>query len=557
MTEFAPIALFVYNRPVHTKAVLNSLANCFHAKKSVLYIFCDGPKKQASAKDIQSIKEVREIVKAETRFLQVIIEESQTNKGLANAILEGVTKVIQKHGKIIVVEDDLVVSPMFLEYMNKALNKFEKNQTVACITGYVYPLKSEFKEAFFIKGADCWTWATWANRWSLYEQNSQELYNKIITLKKEKDFTFNNSYPYLEMLKNRAEEKNQSWAINWYASAFINSKLCLYPPKTLVYNIGNDGSGTHFTGKTDIYNEGNPETFEVILPDRVIESLKGRKAFENFFRGSSNPLLTRLKNKLLNIKNRVLSKKEKNGWHGDFKTWKEAAEKSSGYDTSLILNKVKQAVLKVKSGEAAYERDSVVFNEVYIFSPVLNALKNSVQNNSLHICDYGGALGSVYFQYRNYFNELNDFKWAVVEQKHFVETGKNEISEKALNFYFTIPEVLQVQKNQLLLLSSVLPYIADPFSFIKEILKNNFQYILIDRTGFIKRSSHRITIQYVPEHIYKASYPAWFFNEAEFLKLFEEDYLLLDMFINEIPPPMKVDSDDVYWKGFYFKRKNG
>lgn len=248
---------------------------------------------------------------------------------------------------------------------------------------------------------------------------------------------------------------------------------------------------------------------------------------------------------------------QRSGWFGDYSSWNAAMKDCTGYDQASIVNKIKSSVLKVKNKEAAYERDSVVFDKLYLFEPVVNALKNSVQGQKLHVVDFGGSLGSSYFQHRHLFEGLTDLKWSVVEQKHYVEIGKKDIAEKELEFYFTIEEALKEQSNQVLVLSSVLQYIPEPYKLIGKLLSYNFEYIIIDRTGFTEREKERITKQIVPEDIYKASYPAWFFNENEFKKAFLTKYELTDEFINDIPLPTQLDNDKVYWKGFYLKRKNG
>jgi putative methyltransferase (TIGR04325 family) len=245
------------------------------------------------------------------------------------------------------------------------------------------------------------------------------------------------------------------------------------------------------------------------------------------------------------------------GWFGNYSSWAEAMKDCSGYDEASIVQKIKGSVLKVKNNEAVYERDSVIFDELYLFEPVVNALKSSIIADKLHVLDFGGSLGSSYFQHKHLFNNLNEFKWSVVEQKHFVEIGKKEIADKDMNFYFTVEDGLEKQSPQVLVLSSVLQYIPEPYKLIDQLLTYNFNYIIIDRTAFIMSENERITRQIVPENIYKASYPSWFFNESKFIEPFLDKYELVDEFINDVPLPMKLNDVDVYWKGFYLKRKNG
>lgn len=247
----------------------------------------------------------------------------------------------------------------------------------------------------------------------------------------------------------------------------------------------------------------------------------------------------------------------RSGWFGDYRSWIEAMKDCTGYDQISIVNKVRTSVLKVKNKEAAYERDSVVFDKLYLFEPLVKALKDSVNGEILHIVDFGGSLGSSYFQHKHLFEQLKDLKWSVVEQKHYVEIGKRDIAENHLQFYFTISQALKDQTNGVLMLSSVLQYLPEPYKLMEELLTYNFENIVIDRTAFIESENERITKQVVPEDIYEASYPAWFFNESKFKATFLAKYQLMDEFINDVPLPMEIEGHKVYWKGFYFKRRNG
>jgi putative methyltransferase (TIGR04325 family) len=245
------------------------------------------------------------------------------------------------------------------------------------------------------------------------------------------------------------------------------------------------------------------------------------------------------------------------GWFGDYKTWEEAEAQCSGYEAGNILKKVRESVLKVKSGEAKYERDSVLFDEIQYSQPLIDALQSSVEENKLHVVDFGGSLGSSYFQHKPLFSASLDLKWSVVEQGHFVDCGKKEIADDHLSFFNTIDEALKQQSNQVLLLSSVLPYFKEPYVLMESLLKYRFKYIIIDRTAFIDGSKERITKQIVPESIYKASYPAWFFNEEKFVSAFSKQYDLLNLFDSVFDPVEHLeDGTRVYRKGFYFKLKH-
>jgi putative methyltransferase (TIGR04325 family) len=249
--------------------------------------------------------------------------------------------------------------------------------------------------------------------------------------------------------------------------------------------------------------------------------------------------------------------KSNDGWFGDYKTWEEVERECGGYDSSEILNKVRTSVLKVRNGEAVYERDSVLFDEIQYSKDLIQSLKDSIKDERLHVVDFGGSLGSTYFQHKNIFKDLEDMRWAVVEQKHFVECGKKEIAVDHLRFYNSVEEALKTQSNHVLLLSSVIPYFKEPYELIKKMLSYNFENIIIDRTAFIEGQKERITKQIVPESIYKASYPAWFLNEKKFLNAFTSKYELVREFKSAFDPDgVQEDGVKVYRKGFYFKRRN-
>jgi hypothetical protein len=212
---------------------------------------------------------------------------------LAESIIQGVTEILQQSEKVIVLEDDMVVSPYFLEYMNEALERFVDDDRVISVHGYVYPVDIELPEAFFLPGADCWGWATWRRGWALFNSDGQYLLDELVRRHLIQEFDYNGAYPFLNMLKDQIKGENNSWAIRWYASAFLTNKLTLYPGRSLVNNIGNDSSGTH-CGDSDSMDAKLSET-KINLNNIVVEpSQMGREAFEIFLRQSQKRLLHRL-----------------------------------------------------------------------------------------------------------------------------------------------------------------------------------------------------------------------------------------------------------------------
>jgi hypothetical protein len=281
----APIVLFVYNRPWHTEQTLNALAANYLAKESVLFIYSDGPKDHAPAEVLENIKKTRDIIKKQKWCREVFIIESELNKGLANSVIQGVTEIVDKYGKIIVLEDDLVTHPFFLTYMNENLDIYQDDESVISLHGYIYPVKKKIKSPFFLKGADCWGWATWKRGWDLFEYDSKLLLEKLLKRKLTNEFNFNDSYNFTALLESQIRGEVDSWAIRWYASAFLLDKLTLYPPVSLITNIGFDGSGTHTENIENKYSSTfNFESFEIETVN-ASEDKKNKKQIEIFFRG--------------------------------------------------------------------------------------------------------------------------------------------------------------------------------------------------------------------------------------------------------------------------------
>ncbi len=230
----------------------------------------------------------------------------------------------------------------------------------------------------------------------------------------------------------------------------------------------------------------------------------------------------------------------KYGWHGNYKNWEEAKKASTGYDSDAILQKVRLSLLKVKNGEAVYERDSVIFDEIQYSWPLLSGLLLAASNakGNLRVLDFGGSLGSTYYQNKKFLDQLNSVSWSVVEQKHFVDAGKKDFEDERLKFYYDVTACVKEQKPNVLVLSSVLQYIEKPYELMDEILKNDFEFIIIDRTPFANKET--IKLQIVPPNIYAASYPCRFFDEVLFLEYFAskdyktvEDFYALDGISNE------------------------
>jgi putative methyltransferase (TIGR04325 family) len=240
------------------------------------------------------------------------------------------------------------------------------------------------------------------------------------------------------------------------------------------------------------------------------------------------------------------------GWHGNFSSWSEAKENSAGYDSMEILNKVKYSALKVKNGMAVYERDSLLFDHIEYSFPLLSGLLwiAGRNNGKLNVMDFGGSLGSSYFQNKFFLDTLSDVNWCIVEQPEFVKTGREKFEDQRLHFFNSIDECLKSCDVHLVLLSSVLQYLEEPYSLLEKIIMKNPEYIIIDRTPFVK-GNDRITVQTVNPKIYKGSYPCWFFNEEKFISSLTKEYKLVLEF--DALDKANISSE---FKGFIFQKLN-
>ncbi len=293
--NLAPIVLFTYNRPWHTRQTVEALQKNESASESELFIFSDGPKPGSEEK----VKEVREYLKTITGFKKVTIIEREKNWGLANNIIDGVTKIVNEYGKIVVLEDDLVTSPYFLKFMNEALKMYRDEKKVACISGYIYPIEG-LPDLFFIKGADCWGWATWDRAWKIFEKDGKKLLEEVKRRKLEKLIDFNGSYPYVKMLKDQIKGKNNSWAVRWYISAFLKDMLCLYPGRSYIQNIGFDKEATHTKGDKTIFEVAlnDKYKFEKIEP---VENAEARKMIEEYLERIKPTILRKIKSRIIKL----------------------------------------------------------------------------------------------------------------------------------------------------------------------------------------------------------------------------------------------------------------
>jgi putative methyltransferase (TIGR04325 family) len=241
-------------------------------------------------------------------------------------------------------------------------------------------------------------------------------------------------------------------------------------------------------------------------------------------------------------------------WTGDFATWADAQKQCKGYDAAPILEQCKNALLKVKNGEFRYERDSILFQDKdYSWALLTVILKAAINNDfKVHILDFGGSLGSVYYQNKPFLDsiDLKEFSWSIVEQKNFVECGKTCAENDVLRFYNTIEDAVKIHKPTIILASGVLSYLETPYSWIDKFTALNPQFIILDRVPFLDINRDLITVQNVFTSIYDGSYPCWFFNEKPFINAFKPYDLMAEF--TPYDDQIWINGHKNTWKGLVF-----
>jgi hypothetical protein len=249
VSNLAPVILFIYNRPEHTRRTLISLAANPLAIESDLIIYADGPK---SSQDVASVRRSREVAKSASGFRSVQLIERESNIGLANSIIAGVSEMCDTHGRVIVLEDDLVVAPQFLKFVNAGLERYKDSPQVYQISGYLFPGCEGVGRPRFLPLTTTWGWATWRRAWKHFDAEISSIGRLRSDAVFRRRFDLNGAYDYSGMVERQERGAIDSWGIRWYLSVFARDGLTLYPGLPLIENIGFDGSGTHGGGHSSL-----------------------------------------------------------------------------------------------------------------------------------------------------------------------------------------------------------------------------------------------------------------------------------------------------------------
>jgi GT2 family glycosyltransferase len=275
----APIAVFAYRRPRHLRRMLESLLANPQAKESAIRIFCDGARGAEDRADVAATRAVaRTLAPAHAR----VVERGE-NLGLARSVIGGVSELTAEFGSVIALEDDLVLSPYALDFLNRALERYRDEERVMHVSAYMFPVAVRLPEAFFHTEASCWGWATWARAWAHFEPDAVKLSEAVKARCALREFDSRGSYEFFRMLELQARGEIDSWAIRWYASIWLRGGLALHPDRALAANVGHDGSGVH-SDVTDDYDVQLRDAPVRTFPDRVEPSEAAMRAMVRFRR---------------------------------------------------------------------------------------------------------------------------------------------------------------------------------------------------------------------------------------------------------------------------------
>lgn len=305
--SLAPIILFVYNRPEHTRRTVEALAKNDMAKDSELYIYCDGPKENASIETLQKIREAREYVSTISGFKDIHIVCQPKNKGLDPSEIDAVTEIVNRYGKVIVVEDDLITHRYFLRFMNEALNFYEYDKRIYTVSGYTDAI--EFPESyqddvFASYRCESWGWGTWADRWAQNDWNEQH-YRIVQHPTRRQIRRFNRAgEDFYPMLLDKVHGRTDAWDIRWGHTLYLHDGLCVRPIRSLLYNIGFDGTGVHSGNMTQecvlaqtaaLYDS---DAYMIKLVSHINIDRSIQKAINRFFKVSHESWYTIIKRKI-------------------------------------------------------------------------------------------------------------------------------------------------------------------------------------------------------------------------------------------------------------------
>jgi hypothetical protein len=247
VSEPAPIALFIYNRPTALRRTLATLLKCEKFARSRVYVFADGPKFPSEKDAVEEARKVAiDMLGREAHYVF-----AEANRGLASSLVSGVSDVVREHSRVIVVEDDLTLSRGFLDFLNRGLDRFEADERVYQVSGHFFdvPEFAARQQSLLLPITTTWGWGTWARAWRHLDLSAKGWSRLSSDAALRRRFNLQGAYDYASMLRRQVADQGKSWGALWYWSVFKRGGLTLFPPRTLVSNHGMDGSGTNGAGR--------------------------------------------------------------------------------------------------------------------------------------------------------------------------------------------------------------------------------------------------------------------------------------------------------------------
>jgi hypothetical protein len=275
----APIAIFAYKRAGHVRRMLRSLLQNPLARESPITVYCDGPRSADEAPAVAAARAaVRELAPAHARVV-----ERERNQGLAASVIAGISEQVAAHGEVIMLEDDIELSPVTLDYFNAALERYRDEPRVMHVSSFMYPVRAALPETFFCREATCsGGWATWARAWRHFEPDGRRIREAVLARNAQRAFNVG-GMDFLGMLELQIAGRIDSWAIRWYGSLWMQGGLALHPGQSLARNTGFDGSGVH-SGVSTLW-EVDPRTAPVTrFPERIEADPVAERAMAGFRR---------------------------------------------------------------------------------------------------------------------------------------------------------------------------------------------------------------------------------------------------------------------------------
>jgi hypothetical protein len=285
--EWAPIALFIYKRPDHARRAILSLQACEGFESSPIFVFADGPRGQTDAPAVRATRAVaKDLLGGTANYV-----EAKRNRGLANSVIAGTTQLCNRYGTVVAVEDDLILAPTFLRFLNESLARYRDQQRVMQVSGHMFdvPSLSHQREALFLPMTTSWGWATWKRAWDLFDPEAVGWRERLGDAVEANRFNLDGRFDYLSMLKRQMNGQIDSWAIRWYYTVFAHNGLALFPPRSLVSNTGFDGTGTHDRLGLPAIQAPLVRTSSFELPKTIAESDQQAEVFNaiSAFRSTS------------------------------------------------------------------------------------------------------------------------------------------------------------------------------------------------------------------------------------------------------------------------------